>query len=329
MVNLRKVRRLQVFRSHRLRHFFSSDDRIRQKFYTICQHLDLVGGDYSDEQKLTVLLFIMVGSGGGGGGGGDMPQIADFIRYELANELVHHRNHALNTLISNICHIVDKIHNHHYQTESRTGIAARFEDDTQIFRLNVISICDLMIELLSLLLQSFGHQCETSEMGITITTDILHMFELCYQWMDIGCATIERNLKALLALTTHGAGRLGRTKVIIEYKPLMQHLLHRMPGNVGNRRELLLTLQILNNLASGFPENIEHLLRLNLLRHLRNHLVGENVQSTHAIIEQCLCILDNICGNHRSDIQAVLDTDLIAPIINGNGNSNKKKSIFI
>lgn len=311
MVDLRKTRRSQVFRSHRLRHFFASDDHIRQKFNTICQHLDLVDCAYSDEQKLTVLLLIMVG--------GDMPQIADFIRYELASELMRHINNELNVLISGICHIVAEINDHdddddddyvnYHRVEARPSIGARFENDNLTFRLNINSISDLMVELLSLLLQSFGHRCQTSKMPIVITSNLLRMFGLCYERMGHNLNT------SILALTGNGVGRLDRIKSIVEYKPLMQCLLNRMSEN---GQDTLMTLQIVNNLANGFPENIEHLLRYKLLGHLRNHLNGVDCYISHAIVEQCLGILDNICGNHRSDIQAVIDADLIAPIINGN-----------
>lgn len=346
MVDLRKTRRSQVFRSHRLRHFFASDDHIRHKFNTICQHLDLVGcSSYSDEQKLTVLLLIMVG--------GDMPQIADFIRYELANELMRHLNNELNVLISGICSIVTEINsnddNHHHcdaddaaaaasaaavnyyhHTKAGQSIGARFESDNLTFRLNITSISDLIIELLSLLLQSFGHRCQHSKRAITITTNLLRIFELCYKRMGRNqCDVIEQNLHAaILALTANGVGRLNRTKALVEYKPLMQCLIDRMSN--GNGNESLMTLQILNNLANGFPENIELLIRYDLLGHLRNHLINANCHtSRHAIAEQCLGILDNICGNHRNDIQAVIDANLIAPIMNGILHSKNKMKIQI
>lgn len=323
MVDLRKTRRSQVFRSHRLRHFFASFDHIRKKFNTICQHLDLVGCSYSDEQKLTVLLLIMVG--------GDMPQIADFIRYELANELMRHINNELNVLISGICTIVAEInndddddnHHEHHHIEPKQSIGARFENDNLTFRLNINSISDisdLMIELLVVLLQSFGHRCQDNKRAITITTNLLRLFELCYKRMEHNnYLMIEHNLNtAILALTANSVGRLDRTKLIVEYKPLMQCLVNRISGNFGNDHESLMTLQILNNLANGFPENIERLIRYNILEHVRNHLINANCHiSSHAIVEQCLGILDNICGNHRNDIQAVIDANLIAPILNG------------
>lgn len=318
MIDLRKTRRSQVFRRHRLRHFFASDDHIRQKFYTICQHLDLVNCSYSDEQKLTVLLLIMLG--------GDMRQIADFIRYELANELVRHINNELNVLISTICHYADIVNEimtdhanggddvHYDRVEMRVqSIEARFESDNLAFRLNINSIMVLMVELLSLLLQSFGHRCQNHKMAIVINTDLLHTFELCYKQSGHNYV-IEHNLNAaILALTANGgAGRLDRTKAIVEYEPLMQSLLNQITRNLGNDHELLLVLQIINNLTNGFPENIEQLIRSNLLEHLRTYLI--NVAASHACIHKCLCILDNICGNHRNDIQAVINADLIAPI---------------
>lgn len=355
MVDQRKTRRSQVFYSHRLRHFFASDDHIRQKFNTICQHLDLVGGgccNYTDEQKLTVLLLIMVG--------GDMPQIADFIRYELANELMRHINNELNALISGICSIVAEInndddnhHHHHHQhhydddvnyhhIDAKQSIGARFENDNLTFRLNINSISDLMIELLSLLLQSFGHRCQTRKRAITITINLLRIFELCYKQMGhSNYLMIEHNLNAAivaLTATNGGAGRLDRTKFMVEYKPLMECLFNQMTRNfgAGNNHEsstASLALQILNNLANGFPENIELLIRYNLLGHLRNHLIDTNchipTQQHATIVEQCLSILDNICGNHRSDIQAVIDANLIAPIVNGMKNEMENLGIQV
>lgn len=341
MVDLRKTRRSQVFRSHRLRHFFASDDHIRRKFNTISQHLDLVGCSYTDEQKLTVLLLIMVG--------GDMPQIADFIRCELVNELMRHINNELSALISGICRIVAEInsdddnrrrHQQHcddddganYQhIEAGQSIGARFENDNLTFRLNINSISVLMVELLSLLLQSFGQRCQHSKRAITIDSNLLRIFELCYKRIEHNdYSQIEHNLNtAMLALSANGVGRLDRTKAIVEYKPLMQCLLDRMPGNFGNDHASLMTLQIVNNLANGFPENIELLIRCNLLEHLRNHLINANRHMSHAIVEQCLCILDSICGNHRSDIQAVIDANLIAPIINGMPVSNFPRCICL
>lgn len=327
MIDLRKTRRSQVFRSHRLRHFFASDDHIRQKFYTICQHLDLVGCNHSDEQKLTVLLLIMVG--------GDMPQIADFIRCELANELMRHINNELNVLISAICHIVNEINGHddndnssgsgshtddaaHYdQIAMRVQcIGARFENDNRTFRPNITSVAESLVELLSLLLQSFGHRCQNSKLAIVINTHLLHVFELCYKQRAPNNYVIEHNFNtAILAFTANGAGRLHRTKAIVEHKPLLQYLLSRIAGNFNNDPELLVSLQIISNLTNGFPENIEHLIQSNLLEHLRNYLVSVvDWNASHASIHKCLCILDNICGNHRSDIQAVINADLIAPI---------------
>lgn len=329
MIDLRKTRRSQVFCSHRLRHFISTNDYIRQKFYATCQHLDLIGSNYTDEQKLTVLLLIMVG--------GDMPQLADFIRYELANELMRHINNELNVLISGICHIVNEINGHsssrssdddddddddhanYDRIEARVqSIGARFDNDKLTFRLNVNSITELLVELLSLLLKSFGHRCQRSRMATMITVDLLRMLEVCYNHIGHNYA-IEHNLNAaVLALTANGAGRLHRTKAIAEYKPIMQYLLNRLACNSGNGQELLIQLQIVNNLANGFPENIDQLIRSNLLEHLRNHLVGVDCNASYEIVHQCLSILDNICGNHRNDIQAVLTAGLIAPIKYGN-----------
>lgn len=327
MVDLRKKKRSQVFRSHRLRHLFASDDHIRKKFYTICQHLDLFGCKYTDEQKFTALLLIMVG--------GDMPQFGDFIRCELANKLMRHINIELNVLLSGICRIVNEINddndvNYHHHDEASQSICVRFENDNLTFRLNINSITDLLVELMSMLLKSYGHRCQTSKMAVIITPDLLRILELCYLQMGHNFMTIQYNLNtALLALTANGVGRLDRTKVIAEYEPLMQYLLNRMSANFGNGRDSLITLQIINNLANGYPENIEHLIRHNLLGHLRNYLVDANYYTSHAIAEQCLCILDNICGNHRSDIQAAIDADLIQPIINGNDNLTKFLHLLI
>lgn len=299
LLELRKKKRLQNFRSHRLRHFLASNDRIRLQFQAICHHLDLIGC-YSDEQKLTALLLIMIGQ---------TPQIADFICIELATELTQHMNDELRMLVSGICYIVREI-DANYLNEQMHSIGARFENDNLTFRLNVNSISDLMVELLSLLLQNLANRCQTNK--IPISNDILHMLELCYQRFGHNQAVVERNLYTILTLT-QGFGRFERTKAIVEYEPLMQRL---MNYHSNDSTESLIVLKIINSITNGFAENIEQLLRFNLLNHLKHQLTNAN-HSSYAIVEQCLHILENICGNHRSDIQAVIDADLIATLING------------
>lgn len=299
LLDLRKSRRSQVFRNHRLRHFLASDDRIRRQFQAICHHLDLISC-YSDEQKLTTLLLIMIGQ---------TPQIADFIRIELATALIQHMNDELRILISGICYMVNEI-DINYSVEQKHGIGARFEHDNLTFRLNINSISDLMVELLSLMLENFSKRCQSEK--IPITKDILHLFDLCFLQFQHNRTIIERNLHTILTLT-QGIGRFQRTKAIVEYEPLMQRLMNHHTIDATN---LLIILKIINSITNGFPENIEYLLRFNLLARLKHQLTNIN-QSSYSIVEQCLFIVENLCGNHRSDIQAVIEADLIAPLING------------
>lgn len=307
LLDLRKIRRSQVFRSHRLSHFLASDDRIRFQFQAICHHLDLMSC-YSDEQKLTALLLILFGQ---------TPHIVDFIRIELATELMQQMNNELHVLITSIYHIVNKIDaNYLDEQRQKPGIGGRFERDNLTFRLNVNSISDLMVDLLSVLLENFSNRCRT--INIPITKDILYMFELCYQRYSHNQALIERNLQIIHTLT-QGCGRFERTKAIVEYEPLMQRLMNH---HSNDGYESLLVLKIFNSMTNGFPENIEHLQRYNLLSNLKNHLINVT-QSPYALIEQCLYILENICGNHRSDIQSIIDAQLIAPLINGKETNRK------
>lgn len=312
LLDLRKIRRSQVFRSHRLSHFLASDDRIRCQFQAICHHLDLMCG-YSDEQKLTALLLILFGQ---------TPHIVDFIRIELATELMQQMNNELHVLITSIYHIVNKIDANYVdekqQQQQTAGIGVRFERDNLTFRLNVNSISDLMVDLLSLLLENFSNRCRTT--NISVTNDILYMFELCYQRYSHNQALIERNLQIIHTLT-QGCGRFERTKAIVEYEPLMQRLMNH---HLNDGYESLLVLKIVNSMTNGFAENIERLEQCKLLNNLKKHLTNV-IQSPYAVIEQCLYILENICGNHRSDIQAVIDAQLIAPLINGKEATNKTK----
>lgn len=325
LLDFRKLRRSQVFRGHRLRHFLATDDQIRLRFRAICQHLDLIDG-YLDEQKLTALLLIMIGSGGGidADSGGEVPQIVDFIHTELATELIHHMNDELNGLVTGICYIVNEIDVVNYRAETTTtttvhGIGAHFNHNNLAIRLNVNSISDLMVELLSFLLRNVCMRCCADK--LPITNDMLYLLQFSYQQFGQNWAATARNFDNLLTMT-EGPGRFQRTKTIAEYEPLMQCLISKqfIDKVVAPAHATLYVLKILNRLTDGFPENIEHLVRLNLVGYLKNQLISPPASA--AVIEQCLRILDNMCGNHRSDIQTVIDADLIAPIINGNLHAN-------
>lgn len=317
MFDLRKTRRSQVFLGHRFQHFIASDDRIRCHFQAIYEHLNLIDdGAYTTEQKFTTLLLVMIKQ---------TPQIADFMRIEYAAELMEHINIELNTLVlSSICHILNEIGiNYLLECELNNNTNVHLECDTLIFRPNVNSISILMTELLSQLLNTFCERCKRDK--IHITKDVLYIFVLCYLKFRHCRDIIQRNLHTILALT-QGIGRFERTSTIVQYEPLMHGLFTQ---HIHDKTESLMVLKIINGISKGFTENIQFLFKFNLLEYLKNHLANTN-ESTYEMIEEILCIVENICGNHRSDIQAVIDVDLISPLVNGKVGlfSSNEKSIF-
>lgn len=228
---------------------------------------------------------------------------------EMVTKLIKPMNADLHKLTLSICHLVDGIDANDI-VQHDLDIGARFECDNLTFPLNVNSISDLMVELLSLLLQNVCNRFRT--VNISVSQDFLYMFVLCYKHFGNNRIIVERNLHTIQTLT-QGCGRFERTKAICEYEPLVKRLLCQ---HVDYDYESLIVLKIINNMTNGFAENIERLRQFNLLSYLRNHLINAN-QSSYAVIEQCLNILENICGNHRSDIQAIIDAHLIDPIIQG------------
>ncbi|XP_055313869.1 importin subunit alpha-1-like [Sitodiplosis mosellana] len=307
MFDLRKTRRSQVFVGHRFQHFIASDDRIRCHFQAIYEHLHLIDGAYTTEQKFTALLLVMLNQ---------TPQIADFLRIESAAELLEHINDELNALVSSICYILNEIGinyllerklNNNNISSSSSNI--HFECDTLIFRPNVNSISILMAELLTQLLNTFGERCKSDK--ILVNKDILHTFVLCYLRFGHCHDVIRRNLHTILALT-QGMGRFERTAAIVQHEPLMHWL---MGQHIHDMTESLIVLKIFNSICKGFPENIRFLVKYNLLEHLK-HQLTDTIGPSYELVEESLCIVENICGNHRSDIQAVIDADLISPMVN-------------
>lgn len=301
LIDRRKKRRSQDFLNHRLRHYLATNDQIHVRFRAICEHLNLIDS-YSLEQKFTALLFVIANQS---------PQITDFIRIEWTSELIDRKNDELNVLVSSVCYILNEI-TINYPLESKYNISVHFERDNLTFRPNVNSISNLMVELLSRLLLTFSHRCETTK--IHIAKPIFDAFELCYQKSMHNRDVMERNLHTILALT-HGIGRFGRTKSIVEHELLMQRL---MCQHITDAGETLIVLKIIKSITEGFSENIHNLLHFNMLGYLKNQLtVNDTNQPSYELVKEGLCILENVCGNHRSDIQAVIDADLISPLING------------
>ncbi|XP_031627114.1 uncharacterized protein LOC116343268 [Contarinia nasturtii] len=298
LFDLRKTRRSQVFLGHRFRHFISSDDRIRICFQTLWEHLNSITC-YSEEQKFTTLLLVMIKQ---------TPQITDFIRIDAAAEIMEHINDEHSVLVSSICYILNEI-GINYLLENKKNIYIQFECDTLTFRPNLNSISNVMVELLARLLYTFSNRCQTEK--IPFTKDILYIFELCYQRFGQYGDVIRQNLHTLLALT-QGIGRFERTQTICNCESLMLRL---MAQHMHDTDDALIVLKISNSICKGFPENIPFLLKCHLLDHLKVQLANTN-GPRYEIVEESLSILENICGNHRSDIQAVIDHDLILPLIN-------------
>lgn len=317
MFDLRKRRRSEVFVGHRIRQFIASDDRIRWQFQTIYEHLNLIDGNdgaYTPQQKFIALLLVMINQ---------TPQIADIMRIEFASigQLMEHLNDELNTLVSSIGYILNecginylleiKQNNNNNNNNNSNSTNIYLECDTPIFRPNVNSISNLMVELLGQLLCTFCERCKCDK--LLVTKDILYIFELCYLKFSHCRAVIQRNLYTILALT-QGTGKFQRTTAIVQYEPLM----HRLIGgqDIHDNAETLIVLKIVNSICKGFPENIPTLLKFNLLDYLKNHLNDTN-EPSYQMVEEILYIVENICGNHRNDIQAIIDADLMSPLVNG------------
>lgn len=300
LIDRRKTQRSQVFLNHRFHHFLASNDQIRLQFHAICEHLDLICS-YSVEQKFTAAILVLISQ---------TPQSADFIR---AAELNKHMSNELNGLLTSICNILNEITINYLVESKYDNGGVHFDCDIFTFRPNVNSISHLLGELLSLLLSTFSNRCKTTKMHMT--KSIIDAFELCYQQFPHHQIIMQRNLRTILALT-QGIGRFDRTKTIAEHGGhLMQQIMY---SHINNSSESLIVLQIIHSMTGGFPENINNLLNLKLLDYLKTQMADTNQNPSYALVEECLCILENVCGNHRNDIQAVIDADLIAPLINGN-----------
>lgn len=297
----RKRRRSQVFLNHRLRHYLASNDEIGVRFHAIYEHLNVIGS-YSMEQKCTALLLVMISQ---------TPQIADFIRIEWTSELIGHTNDELNVLVSSICNILNEITINYLLEENKYNNIVHFECDNLTFRPNVNSISNLLAELLSQLLSTYSQRCKTTK--IPCTKAVFDAFDLCYHQFSHNRIVMQTNLDTIFTLT-QGIGRFDRTKAIVEHDAMMQRLIC---NHINDGSESLVVLKIINSITEGFPENIHHLLRLNMLDLLKIQMHTSQHPPSYALIEQCLYVLENICGNHRSDIQAVIDADLILPLFNG------------
>lgn len=254
---------------------------------------------YSIDEQFTALLLVMLNQA---------PQIVDYFRIDWNPTLMEDINNKLNILMSSVCYVLNEIDSNHFH-QNKQNIGNFIECENLIFRPNVHSIGDLLAELLSRLLQTYSDQCKIKK--VRINYDILFMFELYYQRNNH--ELIVRNLHTLFALTL-GLGRFERTKAIVEYKPLMSLLFNR---HTNDSAESLIILKIVNGISKGFPENIQTLLELNVLAVVKNQLIGSN-QPSYDTTKESLCILENICGNCRSDIQAAIDSGLIPVMINGN-----------
>lgn len=299
-VDLRKTRRSQVFLDHRFRHFISSDDQISICFQTLWEHLNLIVTHYSDEQKFTTLLLVMIKQ---------TPQITDFIRMDAAVEMnIDHINDEHNILVSSICYILNEI-GINYLLQYKNNNNIQFDCDKLIFRPNFNSIRNLMAELLARLLHTFSQRCQNEK--IPLNNEMLYIFELCYHQFGHCTDVIRQNLHTLLMLT-QGIGQFQRTKAICEYEPLMVRL---MDQHMHHTDDALIALKIVNSICKGFPENIPFLLKFHLLDHLKIHLNA--TETRYEFVEESLAILENICGNTRCDVQAVIEHDLISSIING------------
>lgn len=298
LLDSRKTKRFQVFFGHRFRHFLASNETIHNQFQTLCRHLHLMDS-YSIDKRFTALLLVVMNQ---------TPQIVDYFRIDLDPSLLDDINNKLNILMSSICNVLNEIDSN-YLHQHKQNIGSFFENDSLTFRPNINSISEILAELLSRLLQTYSDQCKTKK--VRINHDILFIFELYYHRNNH--ELIVRNLHTLLALTA-GMGRFERTNAIVEYKPLMCLLFDQ---HTTDSIESIIVWKIVNGITKGFPENIQSLLELNVLAFLRKQLTSPN-QPSYDVMKECLCILENICGNCRSDIQAVIDSDLIPVMINGN-----------
>lgn len=302
MFDLRKTKRSQVFLDHRFQHFIASDDRTRICVQSIWQHLNLMCS-FSYEEKFTAFLLVMYKQ---------TPQMIDLIRIKCATDAMQHIHHEVNDLVTRICYIVNKF-NINYIIDNEH--IRQYERDTLTFRPNINSISKLLAELFARLLHSFCIHCKN--LNQPITKDIFHLFEMCYTQLRQYKEVIQLNLHTIHELT-QGIGRFQRTKTIIEQDGLMFMLMeqHNQQNDDGDDNdETLIVLKIINNICKGFPENIPILLKFNIFVLIGNQLTN-TVKSSYQAIEECLYILENICGNHRSDIKAVIQAHLISPIFN-------------
>lgn len=282
---LRKSRRSHSFLSHRFRSFVASDARLQ----VLCEHLEAISGHSAADSEIVILLTMI----------GLTP--AEVI--EWATEPMHQLYTELNLFISSICYVLNEICRNDVE---RKPIDVHFEYDLTS-RPNVDATMNLMGELVSRLLQTYSSQCIFQK--LPITRDSLCIFDLCYQKMASRRDVIERNLHTILRLTS-GVGGFERSLAIVEYEPLMRQLMCH-----HGQHESLICLQIFDNIIKGFPENTKTLLDYNLLEFVKGHLNGSQ---PFDVVEKCAHIVENICGNCRSDVQAVIAADLIKPLINGN-----------
>lgn len=131
--------------------------------------------------------------------------------------------------------------------------------------MNVNSINDLLIELLSLLLKRFAYQCQYNQ--IVANKRMLDVFVLCYKLNGHNQMIIERNLHTIHAMK-EGVGRLQRTKPIAECQPLMNHILNYHT----NESQSIITLEIIDNISKHYTERIENLLQNKLRTHFKRYL---------------------------------------------------------
>lgn len=296
----RKTRRSQVFHNHRLHHFLASNDQVRVQFQAIYEHLDSICS-HSMEQKFSAFLVVMLRQ---------QPQMADFIRIGWTSKLIDQFSNDLDPLLSSVCYCLNEI-TINYLFENEFNFNVYIEHNNPTFRLNVNSISSLLAELLSRLLTTFSNRCNTTKLHIT--KEILDAFELCYEKSICNRDVIERNVHSIFTLI-QGRGRFERANAIVQRHTLIERLMYHHNNESDNS---LIVLKIFNGITKGFPENINTLLELNVLGYLHNQL-NASARPSYQQVEEGLCILENICGNHRSDIQAVIDADLIPPLIDGN-----------